>query len=55
MELQAGWGSEQPGLEGSVPANTRGVELGEFKGAVQPQSFCDPMNYWGYSNGLDKN
>ena len=42
---QAGWGSEQPGLEGAVPAYSRGLELDDFKGPFQPKPF-DDMILW---------
>jgi len=29
---QAGWGCEQPGLEGGVPAYSRGLERDDLKG-----------------------
>ena len=37
----AGWGSEQPGLEGGVPAYSRGSELGDLTGPFQPKPFYD--------------
>ena len=36
IQGQAGWGCEQPGLEGSVPAYSRGLELDDFEGPFQP-------------------
>jgi len=39
----AGWGCEQPGLEGDVPAYSRGLELGDLKGLFQPKLFYDSM------------
>ena len=44
---QAGWGCEQPGLEGGVPAYSRGLELGDLKGPSQPKLFYDTMFYIG--------
>ena len=35
---------EQPGLEGSVPAYNRALELDDLKGPSQPKPFHDPMN-----------
>jgi len=32
IEGQAGWGFDQPGLEGDVPAYSRGVKLDDLKG-----------------------
>ena len=43
---QAGWGSEQPGLEGGVPAYSRGLELGDLKGPFQPKPFYDSVILW---------
>ena len=43
IQGQAGWGCEQPGLEGSVPAYSRGLELGDLKCPFQPKPFCDSM------------
>ena len=37
------WGFEQPGLEGGVPAYSRGLELDDLKGHFQPKPFCDSM------------
>jgi len=42
----AGWGCEQPGLEGDVPAYSRGLELGDLKGLFQPKLFYDSMILW---------
>jgi len=41
IQGQAGWGFEQPGLVGGVPAYGRGLELGDFKGPFQTKPFCD--------------
>ena len=39
---QAGWGIEQPGLVGGVPAYSRGeLELDELKSPFQPKPFYD--------------
>ena len=43
IEGQAGWGFEQPCLEGGMPASSRGLELGDLKGSFQPKPFCDSM------------
>ena len=43
LQGQAGWGFEQPGLEGGVPAYSRGLELGDLKGPFQPKPFYDSM------------
>ena len=43
---QAGWGCEQPGLEGGVPAYSRGLELGDLKGPFQPKPFYDSMIFF---------
>jgi len=40
---QAGWGFEQPGLLGGVPACSRGVELDDLKGPFQPNPFYDSI------------
>ena len=40
---QAGWEFEQPGLEGGIPAYSRGLELGDLKGPFQPKLFYDSM------------
>jgi len=42
-EGRAGWGCEQPGLEGGVPAYSRGLELGDLKGPFQPKPFFNSM------------
>ena len=38
---QAGWGCEQPALEGGVPAYSRGWDLDGLKGPFQPKLFYD--------------
>ena len=43
IQGQAGWGFEQPGLEGGVPAYSRGLELSDLKGPFQPKTFYDSM------------
>ena len=40
---QAGWGFQQPGLEGGVPANSKGLELDGLKGPFQPKSSYDSI------------
>jgi len=37
IQGQAGWGCEQPGLQGGVPAYSRGLELDDLKGPFQPK------------------
>ena len=37
-------GFEEPGLEGGVPAYSRGLELGDLKGSFQPQPLYDSMD-----------
>ena len=39
-------GTEQPGLEGGVPACSTGLEPGELKGPFQPKQFYDSMVKW---------
>jgi len=39
IQGQSGWGFEQPGLEGGVPAYGRELELGGLKGLFQPELF----------------
>ena len=39
IQGQAGWGCEQPGLVGGVPACSRGVELDDPWGPFQPKPF----------------
>jgi len=41
IQGQAGWGFEQSGLMGGVPAYSRGVELNGIKSPFQPKSFYD--------------
>jgi len=41
IQGQAGWGFEQPGLEGGIPAYSRGVELDDLKGLFKPKPFYD--------------
>lgn len=36
---QSGWGCEQLGLEGGVPADSRGLELGDIKCLFQSKPF----------------
>jgi len=43
VQGQAGWGFEQPGLEGGVPAYSRGLELDDLKGPFQPKPFYDSV------------
>ena len=43
IQGRAGWGCEQPGLEGGVPAYSRGLELDDLKGPFQPKPFRDTM------------
>ena len=38
-----GWGCEQRGLEGGVPAYSRVLELDDLKGPFQPKPFYDSM------------
>jgi len=38
-----GWGCEQPGLEGGVPAYSRWLELDNVKGPFQTKPFYDSM------------
>ena len=38
---QAGWGCEQPGVEGGVPAYSRGLERDDLRGPFQPKPFYD--------------
>ena len=46
LQGQPGWGFEQPGLEGGVPAYSRGLELRDLKGIFQPKPFYDFMIPW---------
>jgi len=39
----AGWAFEQPGLEGGVPAYSRGLELDDLEDPFQPKPFYDSM------------
>ena len=41
--IQAGWGCEQPGLVGGVPACSRGLELDDLRSPFQPEPFYDSM------------
>ena len=41
IQDQAGWGFEQPGLEGGVPVYSGGLELVDLKGPFQPKLFYD--------------
>ena len=43
VQCQAGWGCEQPGLEGGVPAYSRGLELDDLRGPFQPKPFYDSV------------
>ena len=43
IHSQAGWGCEQPGLEGGVPAYSRRLELDDLKNPFQPKPFYDSM------------
>ena len=36
VQGQAGWGCEQAGLEGGVPAYSRGLELDDLEGHIEP-------------------
>ena len=40
---QAGWGCEQPGVEGGVPVYSRGLERDDLKGPFQPKPFYDAL------------
>jgi len=40
---QAGGGCEQPGLEGGVPAYSKGLERDDLKGPLQPKPLFDSM------------
>lgn len=44
IQGQAEWGSEQSGLEGGVPAQSRELALDHLNGHFQPKSFSDSMN-----------
>ena len=41
---QAGWSCEQPGLEGGAPACSRGLELDDLKGPIQPKPLYDSVS-----------
>ena len=43
IQGQAGWDFEQPGLEGGVPAYSRGLELHDLKGPFQPKPFYESV------------
>jgi len=45
IQGQAGWGCDQPGLEGGVPVYSRGLELRDLKCPFQPKPSydCDSM------------
>ena len=43
IQGQAGCGSGQPGLLVGDPAHSRGLELDEHCGPLQPRPFCDAM------------
>ena len=45
IQGQAGWDFEQPGLEGAVPAYSRGLDLHDLKGPFQPKPFHDSMKH----------
>ena len=49
IQGQAGWGFEKPGLEGGVPAYSRGLELGDLKGPSQPKPFYDSLTWTDYN------
>jgi len=44
IQGQAGWGFEQPGREGGVPACGRELELDDLKSPSQPKPSHDSMN-----------
>ena len=46
IQGQAGWGFEQPGLEGDIPAYSRGLELDDLKGPFQPELFYGSVILW---------
>ena len=46
IQGQAGCGSGQPGLLVGDPADSRGLELDEHCGPLQPRPFCDSMRVW---------
>ena len=43
IQGQVGWGFEQPGLMGGVPAYSRGVEIDDLKGPSQQKQFYDSI------------
>jgi len=43
IQCHAVWAFEQPGLEGGIPAYSRGLELGDLQGLFQPKPFYDSM------------
>ena len=43
IQEQAGWGFEQPGLGGGVPACSRGLEIDDLQGPFQPKLFYASM------------
>ena len=43
VQGRVGWGFERPGLEGGVPAYSRGLELDDLNGAFQPKPFYDSV------------
>ena len=49
VQGQAGWGFEQPGLAGGVPAYSRVLERGDLKGPFQCKSFHDSMIHFNCS------
>lgn len=42
--IQAVWGCEQPGVEGFVPAYSRGFELRDLHDPFQPKPLYDSVN-----------
>ena len=42
----AGWGCEQPGVPGGVPAYSRGLEIDGLKGPFQSKPFHDSVIPW---------
>ena len=45
IQGQAGRSCEQPGVEGGVPAYSRGLKLGDLKDPLQSKPFYDSMNW----------
>ena len=43
IQGQAGWGCEQPGLEGGVPAHSSRLELDDLRGPFQSKPFYDSV------------